>query len=373
MTTLTIGVGCILLLLVLVFTYQYYNAQTSHLSIIDTFEQMTDNGKPFLWIYVPHEYNSRKWHSFYSRTSHDLNQPYLLITSQSIVMHCYKSFNLCFVTDDSFAYLLPDWSVTLNKIPKPVKGKCRELGLMKLLYKYGGALVPIEFCALKDLYPIYMKAINTNKWIMFETKSTYVGDVLSNKIEEPAVMPNYLFSFTNKQNETIESFIVYLMEQIAEDYTDESSFTGIFNKWCESEVKLKNIIVLDGKLIGIKTINNELINTDYLFYTLPIELQRNNLWGIQLPRCEILNSRNHQVFALYEYKQIKESPMKICEYLNYSITSDNDLVLPEIPVKKNPGWVGFWDLPGNIKLYGLKPNYLGNHLIFGEYSSVAQS
>ena len=61
------------------------------------------------------------------------------------------------------------------------------------------------------------------------------------------------------------------------------------------------------------------------------------------------------------------------QYLNYSITSDNDLVLPEIPVKKNPGWVGFWDLPGNIKLYGLKPNYLGNHLIFGEYPSVAQS
>ena len=33
--------------------------------------------KPILWIHVPYEYNSRKWLNFSSRSSFDLNQPYL--------------------------------------------------------------------------------------------------------------------------------------------------------------------------------------------------------------------------------------------------------------------------------------------------------
>jgi hypothetical protein len=33
--------------------------------------------KPILWIHVPYEYNSRNWLSFGSRSSFNLNQPYL--------------------------------------------------------------------------------------------------------------------------------------------------------------------------------------------------------------------------------------------------------------------------------------------------------
>ena len=36
--------------------------------------------KPILWIHVPYEYNSRRWLSFGSRSSIDLNQPYLYLT-----------------------------------------------------------------------------------------------------------------------------------------------------------------------------------------------------------------------------------------------------------------------------------------------------
>ena len=36
--------------------------------------------RPKLWIHTKYEYNSRKWKSFGSRSSTDLNQPYIHLT-----------------------------------------------------------------------------------------------------------------------------------------------------------------------------------------------------------------------------------------------------------------------------------------------------
>jgi len=58
--------------------------------------------KPILWIHVPYEYNSRKWLHFNSRSSFDLNQPYLYLTSKSIINKCDNSFTICIIDDTSF-------------------------------------------------------------------------------------------------------------------------------------------------------------------------------------------------------------------------------------------------------------------------------
>ena len=63
--------------------------------------------KPILWIHVPYEYNSRKWLSFGSRSSFDLNQPYLYLTVKSILRQCDQSFTVCIIDDNSFEKLIP--------------------------------------------------------------------------------------------------------------------------------------------------------------------------------------------------------------------------------------------------------------------------
>ena len=49
--------------------------------------------KPILWIHVPYEYNSRQWLSFGSRSSFDLNQPYLYLTVRSIINYYESKLN----------------------------------------------------------------------------------------------------------------------------------------------------------------------------------------------------------------------------------------------------------------------------------------
>ena len=100
------------------------------------------NNKPKIWIHTKYEINARKWKSFHSRNSYDLNQPYIHITIQSIIDYCSDDFHICLIDDDSFSKLIPTWDAPLSNMPDPKKSQYRQLGLAQLLYYYGGIIVP---------------------------------------------------------------------------------------------------------------------------------------------------------------------------------------------------------------------------------------
>jgi hypothetical protein len=93
--------------------------------------------KPIIWIHIPYEYNSRNWLSFGSRSSHELNQPYLYLTVRTIIEQCGDSFNICMIDDDAFSFLIPEWKIQMRKIPEPISDKLRMLALANILYIYG--------------------------------------------------------------------------------------------------------------------------------------------------------------------------------------------------------------------------------------------
>jgi len=125
--------------------------------------------KPILWIHVPYEYNSRKWLSFGSRTSFDLNQPYLYFTVRSIIKHSGDSFTVCIYDDNSFKRLLPGWSIDMTRLSDPILSNMRTLGMMKLLYIYGGIHCPISFLCMKNLSGLYTKGTRGNKMFVCKT------------------------------------------------------------------------------------------------------------------------------------------------------------------------------------------------------------
>ena len=113
--------------------------------------------KPKLWIHSKYEKNSRVWKSFQSRSSMDLNQPYIHLTIKSIMDHCSDDFNICLVDDNSFSKLLPLWKIDLHSLSEQEKKRYRNYGMMTLLYTYGGMIIPnsfICFHSLKNLYEI---------------------------------------------------------------------------------------------------------------------------------------------------------------------------------------------------------------------------
>ena len=71
-----------------------------------TDSNLGDGKKPIIWIPINYEYNARNWLSFGSRSSFELNQPYLYLTVKSIISENEDSFHICMIDDDSFAKLL---------------------------------------------------------------------------------------------------------------------------------------------------------------------------------------------------------------------------------------------------------------------------
>jgi hypothetical protein len=314
--------------------------------------------KPILWIHIPYEYNSRKWLNFGSRSSLDLNQPYLYLTVRSIISNCDKSFTICLIDDNSFAKLLPEWNIDMSKLSDPILSNIRTLGLLKLMYKYGGMLCPISFLCMKDLSGLYNKGIRNNKFFVCETIDR---NITSTDFD---YYPNISFCGAIKESDTIMQLCDFITRTISNDNTAQSVFLGDFNRWCNKRIETGQINMIDGVDIGIKTVHGKPILLDNLLSNNYLDLYP-NVYGILIPSNEILMRRNYEWFARMSPKQVLESDTIIGNYLLLSLSPKTKRGILE-PLEVKPNWVGFWRTPLQ-DVYGLKPNMLGDNLIKEKY------
>jgi hypothetical protein len=311
--------------------------------------------KPILWIHVPHEYNSRKWLSFGSRSSFELNQPYLYLTVRSIIKHCDDSFTICIFDDNTFKRLIPGWNIDMSRLADPILSNMRVLGMMKLLYIYGGLLCPISFLCMNDLSGLYAKGTRGNKMFICETvdrNSTSVGRNF---------YPNISFCGAPKECETVARFCNYIQIISSNDHTAESKFLGQFDRWCMKNVEEGKINLIDGHEIGTKTIEDKQIILDDLMSNNYLDLYKGT-YGILIPSNELLSRLQYGWFVRSSQRQVLESDTIIGNYLLLSIgPEENQGVLESLEMK--PNWVGFWKIPSGAPYFGLKPNFLGDNLM----------
>jgi len=313
--------------------------------------RLNNSPKPILWLYVPHHYNSRYWLSFGSRSSHNLNQPYIYLCVKSIIEKCNKSFNICIIDEYSFSKLLPTWEIDMEKIPFPIKRYLIDLALTKLLYKYGGMRVPISFVCFRDLISLYYKGIENNNpflcsFVDRNISSTYID-----------VFPSIEFMGSTRNNNTIAHLIEFMQQTISNDFTDEIQFLGQFNRWCNLNQHKFNVI--DGKLIGKKTIDNKQILIDHLLSEENIKLDK-NAYGIYIPQREVMTRLNYNWFVRMSPQQVLEGNMVISKYLLLANVPYVDFSIVENMKNKNNNWIDFWQVPSAAPVWGMKPINLGH-------------
>lgn len=255
--------------------------------------------KPILWIHIPYEINSRSWDSFYSRNSENLNQPYLYLTIESIIRHCGKSFKVCLIDDRSFNNLIPGWNIELNKVGSPIKEKIRQLAIAKLIYNYGGMVVPKSFLCFKNLNNIFHDYSLDNKMFAFES--------ISKDTTELDFIPNTNFYGATKNNETVEKYCNFLEILISKDYSDQSNFLSESNKWLYNETFNKfNIKAINGKTIGIKDQNNKPILIENLFEE-HYDNFHPSIYGLHIDDIELLKRTKYNWFCyLHENKILSD-------------------------------------------------------------------
>ena len=310
--------------------------------------------KPILWIHVPYEYNSRKWLSFGSRSSFDLNQPYLYLTTRSIVKHCEDSFTICIFDDNSFSKLIPGWKIDLTKLSDPILSNMRVLGMMKLLYIYGGMMCPISFLCMKDLMGLYSKGIRGDKMFVCETvdrNSTSVCRDFYSTIS---------FCGAPKESDSVAELCNYIETISSHDHTAESKFLGQYDRWTMKRIEQKQINLIEGVEIGVKTINEKQIILDDLMSNHYLDLYKGT-YGILIPSNELLKRNKFGWFVRMSPKQVLESDTIIGNYLLLSMGPKETQGILE-PLEVKPSWIAFYKTPLINGIYGLNPVGLGNNL-----------
>ena len=253
--------------------------------------------KPILWIHIPYNLNSRSWDSFYSRSNNNLNLPFVNLTIQSIVNKCSQSFKVCLIDDESFKNLIPGWNVDLNRVGSPIKEKIRYLACLKLLFNYGGLLVPKSFLCFQDLIHIHNETLHSNSSYIFEN----VNKIHTNNQLQYFADPTFIGC--KKNAEPIELLIHDMEILISKDLTDESYFLGEINKLCYKYTSNNSIQLIDGKVIGVKDTNNSPILIDTLF------AKRFNLFdkrcmGIYIDENELLKRTHYNWFCKLNEQEV---------------------------------------------------------------------
>lgn len=289
------------------------------------------NNKPKLWIHSKYELNSRKWESFGSRGSTDLNQPYLHMTVKSVMHHCSDDFHIMLIDDDSFEKLLPDWEYgRMSSLANPLKSQIRQIGLAMLIHKYGGMNIPNSFVCMKSLKPLYELGITHNRAFVAEAYNKTVKKV------EKLFLPNLYFLGAERKNDSMDGLITYLQSLIVtKHFSDESELAGDIETWLEMSYKNGFFNLIDGDLIGIKTYKKrQNILIEDLMEEREIDLSP-DCYGIYIDGNEILRRTKYQWFAAMSTEEILNSNMILAKYLKQTSKSEHSALSNEKPMNSD--------------------------------------
>ena len=281
--------------------------------------------KPKLWIHTKYERNSRVWKSFSSRSSLDLNQPYLHVTIKSIIDHCGDDFNICLIDDHSFSKLLPLWKTNISSLPESEKQKFRQYGMMSLLHTYGGMIIPNSFLCFQNLKHLYEIGISQNTPFLCESINNTMNAMEKKRM---LYIPDILFmGVEKKENPTIQEMIHFLKKRCDDVHVScEDEFRGTFNTHCLLLIKLNKMILIGGEIIGIKTASKERILLDDLMEEKELNLH-SKCCGIYIAQDEILKRTKYQWFASLSINEIIKSNSILSKYLQLSMV-DTTTIIP---------------------------------------------
>jgi hypothetical protein len=268
--------------------------------------------KPKLWIHTKYDLNARKWLDFHSRSSFDLNQPYLHLTIKSIIHHCGDDFHICLIDDETFSKLIPTWDIELSTIAEPLRTQYRQLGLAQLLYFYGGMLVPNSFLCSRNLKELYDRGIQGNKPFVCEAvnrTSTKVGPFI----------PDTYFMGAKKNDPVIKQYVDYLGQRSKSGhFTASYEFLGDTSIGCVGTIEQGRMNLVGGEFIGIKTAKSKPVLIEELLEDNYLDLHK-NIYGIYVPEDEILLRPKFSWFAVLSTEQLLETNTFLTKHIKASM------------------------------------------------------
>ena len=113
---------------------------------------------------------------------------------------------------------------------------------------------------------------------------------------------------------TLHEFENHLQILLSNDYTNEINIEDQINKWLFMKTQNNEIDYIDGKYIGTKDVNNNLICLEELLGSTFIELNEQT-YSLYIPKDELLKRNSLNWFAYLSSQEVLESNTNIGKYL----------------------------------------------------------
>ena len=289
------------------------------------------NNKPKIWIHTKYEYNSRVWKSFQSRSSTDLNLPYVHLTIKSIVDHCGDDFHICLIDDNTFSKLIPSWDLDITSLAEPFKSRVRLIGMAELVYYYGGMVLPNSFLCLRPLRDFYYDATSLDKPFVCESvnRSANIMRESSGGKGRLLFLPELRVFGANKNDPTIKELVIYLKEKIqTPHFSSEQCILGENGYWCLDQIEVEKMNLVGGEVIGVKTKDKKTILIENLLEDEYLNLSPHCV-GIAIPDDEVLTRTKYQWFAFMDTRGILDGGFILSKYAKAAVISGNREHLPD--------------------------------------------
>jgi hypothetical protein len=184
----------------------------------------------------------------------------------------------------------------------------RYLAMAKLLYSYGGIMVPPSFICLRNLYSIYSVGLSNMTMFSGELIST------SNTSATTNFFPSMKIMGCVKESQVMSDFINYLEQTISSDYTAEMEFTGGPQKWIYEKALENRIMIINGKSFGVKDRRGNPVLLETLIGDIDIEYDK-SLCGIYIDSDQLTKRTSLNWFERLSPRQVLESETLIGKYL----------------------------------------------------------
>lgn len=225
----------------------------------------------------------------------DMAEAYVGMCVESVRAAANDKHQVIVAHEGVFASLIPGWNVDLAMIPEPSRTQARTLASWKLLYYYGGVVVPASTLFVGSVDDLVARAPGCFA------------------VERPRGGAHARVLGADREHPALRDMVRRMELNIARGAPGEDGFDGVTEGIVSDTIVAHGGALLDGEVAGLRDVRGEPVSADALFGGVAFS---NALVCVVIPADQVRSRKSMAWFAQASPRQLAKSSSPLCRLLH---------------------------------------------------------
>lgn len=219
-----------------------------------------DNSNPKLWMHfstdpsIPFPNGTELTSPNFGATAFDKVPSIEKLCAFSVIAHNSKNFNIILITDDDLPLLLPGWSTNMQALPEAAQRHTRDVAMLRVLYYYGGFLVPATYGATAPLTNVLISP----SLLPNDMLAAFQAPVIDAAMKQ-AFAPSIRFMYSAPLNKTLRRLVDELTVHTGTE-AQVAAFHDAGSKAMNRLMQEGKVREWSGKLVGTQNVEGNAVS-----------------------------------------------------------------------------------------------------------------